>query len=111
MDVTKTTSVDRGVDPLDEPITIAAACNLVLRRNFLAPDTIAIIPPNGYGPGQNFSKDSIRWLNHEALKDGIYIRHAMNGGEVRLTGRVTVDGICTERKKIYSYLGCLFHGC
>ena len=35
---------------------------------------------------------------------------AMNGGEVRLHGRVTVDGMCFEMRKIYSYLGCLFHG-
>ena len=111
MDVTKTSPEDPGVDPLDEPITIASACNRVLRRNFLEPETFAIIPPNGYGPGQNFSRDSIRWLNHEAMKDGVCIRHAMNGGEVRLMGRVTVDGLCFETKTIYSYLGCLFHGC
>ena len=111
MEVTKTNEEDPGVDPLKEPITIAAACNLVLCRNFLEPDSIAIIPPDGYGPGQNFSRDSIRWLNYEALKDDIVISHAMNGGEVRLQGRVTVDGICFETRKIYSYLGCLFHGC
>ena len=111
MDVTKTEEEDAGVDPLKEPLTIAAACNLVLRRNFLEPETIAIIPPQGYGPGQNFSRDSIMWLNYEALKDDIHIRHAMNGGEVRLHGRVTADGICFETGKISSYLGCTVHGC
>ena len=111
MDVTKTSPEDPGVDPLEKPLTIAAACNLVLRRNFLQPESIAIIPPQGYGPGQNFSRDSIRWLNYEALKDDSAIQHAMNGGEVRLHGRVTVDGICFETRKIYSYLGWLFHGC
>ncbi|XP_072039103.1 uncharacterized protein [Amphiura filiformis] len=35
----------------------------------------------------------------------------MNGGEVRLNGRVTVDGIDFETRKIYSYQGCLYHGC
>ena len=110
MDVTKTSEEDPGVDPLEKPLTIAAACNLVLRRNFLEPETIAIIPPQGYGPGQNFSRESIRRLNYEALKDNV-IHHAMNGGEVPVQGRVTVDGICFETRKIYSYLGCLFHGC
>ncbi len=111
MEVTKTDFEDPGVDPLEKPITIASACNLVLRRNFLEPESIAIIPPNGYGPGQNFSKDSIRWLNYESRRDGSNIVHAMNGGEVRLHGRVTADGICFETRKIYSYLGCLFHAC
>ncbi|XP_072030691.1 uncharacterized protein [Amphiura filiformis] len=111
MDVTKTRLEDPGVDPLDTPLTIASACNLVLRRNFLEKETIAIIPPNGYGPGQNFSRDSIQWLNYEALKNDSVIQHAMNGGEVRLNGRVTVDGIDFETRKIYSYQGCLYHGC
>ena len=87
MEVTMTSEEDAGVDPLEKSITIAAACNLVLRRNFLEPDSIAIIPPEGYGPGQNFSRDSIRWLNNEALKDDSDIQHAMNGGELRLQGR------------------------
>ncbi|XP_072043050.1 uncharacterized protein [Amphiura filiformis] len=111
MRVTKKKEDDPGVDPLDKPLTIAAACNLVLRRNFLQPNTIAIIPPHAYGPNQNFSLDSIRWLNHVSLEDDIEIQHAMNGGEVRLNGRVTVDGFCSEKRRIYSYHGCLFHGC
>ena len=73
MEVTKTSPEDPGVDPLEKPLTIAAACNLVLRRNFLEPESIAIIPPDGYGPVQNFSRDSIRWLNYEALKDHVII--------------------------------------
>ena len=111
MEVTKTTEEDPGVDPFKKPITIAAACNLVLRRNFLEPETIAIIPPHGYNPGQNFSRDSIVWLNYKAIEDDTYILHAMNGGEVLLYSRVTADGICLERRRLYSYLGCLFHGC
>ena len=111
MEVTKTTEEDPGVDPFKKPITIAAACNLVLRRNFLEPEAIAIIPPHGYNPSQNFSRDSIGRLNYKAIEDDTYILHAMNGGEVRLYSRVTADGICLERRRLYSYLGCLFHGC
>ena len=35
----------------------------------------------------------------------------MNGGEIRLCGRMTADGVCLEKRKIYSYNGCLYHGC
>ena len=79
MEVAKTSKEDPGVDPLKEPLTIAVACNLVLRRNFLEFSTIAIIPPQSYGPGQNFSRDSIMWLNYRALEDDTHILHAMNG--------------------------------
>jgi hypothetical protein len=37
-----------NVDPFLECITIASACNLVFRRNFLKPETIGIVPQNGY---------------------------------------------------------------
>ena len=39
---------ETGVDPLVQSTTIASACNLVYRRNFLKPDTLALIPPGGY---------------------------------------------------------------
>ncbi|CAC5385562.1 unnamed protein product [Mytilus coruscus] len=35
---------DEGIDPFATCITIASACNLVFRTNFLRPDTIGIIP-------------------------------------------------------------------
>ena len=39
---------ETGVDPLVQATTIASACNLVYRRNFLPPETLALIPPGGY---------------------------------------------------------------
>lgn len=33
-----------GIDPFERCITIASACNLVFRTNFLQPETIALIP-------------------------------------------------------------------
>lgn len=39
---------ETGVDPLVQATTIASACNLVYRRNFLKPDTIGLIQPGGY---------------------------------------------------------------
>jgi hypothetical protein len=37
-----------GIDPFQKRITIASACNLVFRAKFLRPDTIGIIPAQGY---------------------------------------------------------------
>ena len=39
---------ETGVDLLVQATTIASACNLVFRRNFLKPETLALIPPGGY---------------------------------------------------------------
>ena len=38
------------IDPFEKCLTIASACNLVFRKNFLKENTIAIIPPHGYRP-------------------------------------------------------------
>ena len=101
---------DKGVDPFKSCITIASACNLVLRRNFLQPETIAIIPPLGYTSNQNHSLESLRWLSYVALRDGVHIQHAMNGGEQRV-GNYFLDGFCPEVRRIYEYQSCFHHGC
>ncbi|XP_072173772.1 uncharacterized protein [Diadema setosum] len=49
-EITRAFPGDRGVDPFSNCITIAAACHLVFRRNFLREKTIGIIPPLGYTP-------------------------------------------------------------
>lgn len=37
-----------NVEPFLEAATIASTCNIVFRRNFLQPNTIGLIPKNGY---------------------------------------------------------------
>jgi hypothetical protein len=36
------------IDVFQESITIASACNKVMRKRFLKPDTIGLIPKGGY---------------------------------------------------------------
>ena len=47
-----------------ESLTIASACNKVLRRKFLKPDTIGMIPTGGYTCNKKYSKKAIMWLLH-----------------------------------------------
>lgn len=42
---------------------------------------------------------------------GDFIRHARNGGEVRLVGRHLVDGYDRSTNTVYEFHGCLWHGC
>lgn len=44
--------------------------------------------------------------------DNIYIQHAMNKGEFKLSNsRYRVDGYCEETNTCYEFNGCFFHGC
>jgi hypothetical protein len=67
-----------------ESITIASACNKLLRTKFLKPDTIGIIPAGGYSGSANYSKKSMTWLLYKQQTDVDNILHARNGWEFRL---------------------------
>lgn len=46
-----------------ESFAIASACNKVLRKQFLKPDTIGLIP-NGYCCNNNYRMKALMWLVH-----------------------------------------------
>lgn len=52
MEMTSSNDSDVGIDPFENCITIASACNLVFRTKFLAPETTGIIPSHGYRPDE-----------------------------------------------------------
>ena len=66
------------IDPFTT-LTIAAACHKVYRTNYLAKDTIAVIPPMGYTPKNKHSLLALKWLSYTAEKQQIDIQHARNG--------------------------------
>jgi hypothetical protein len=70
-----------NIEVFQESITIASACNKVLRKRFLKPYTIGIIPAGGYTGGVKYSKKAIMWLLYKEKVNGIKILHARNGRE------------------------------
>jgi len=64
-----------------ECLIIAPACNKLLRRNFLKPDTIGMIAKGGYTFNNNNSNKAIMWLLHMEHSDGVALKHALNGHE------------------------------
>lgn len=50
------------VDPFDGPVTIASTCMKVFRSMYLKPNTIALIPRNGYRRVDNQSIKALKWL-------------------------------------------------
>ena len=97
------------IDPFEKCLTIASACNLVYRTNYLEEDTIATIPPHGYTPENKQSLLALKWLSYTAERDEIYIQHARNGGEKRV-GRYLLDGYHEEAHTAYEIHGCFWHG-
>lgn len=57
---------------------------------------------------------AVRWLEYEAKKHNIHIRHANNGGEFCLRAangyKWPVDGFCEATKTVYEFQGDYYHG-
>ena len=51
-----------NIDVFLESVTIASACNKLLRKRFLKPNTIGLILPGGYTGNVNYSNKAILWL-------------------------------------------------
>lgn len=81
MAMTSTAVGGEGIDPFANCITIASACNLVFRSNFLRPDTIGIIPAQGYRPEEKHCVKALQWIKYVAQSESVHIQHACNGGE------------------------------
>jgi len=96
------------IDVFVESITIASACNKVLRKRFLKPDTIGLIPTGGYSCTNRYSKKSLLWLLRMEEAEGVKIMHCRNGREYKPPElpRISLDGYCPETYTIYEFLGC-----
>jgi hypothetical protein len=84
-----------NIEVFQESITIASACKKVLRKRFLKPYTIGIIPAGGYTGDVKYSKKAIMWLLYKERLDEIKILQSRNGREYRLPElpRLSVKGI------------------
>jgi hypothetical protein len=79
------------IDLFQKCSTIASACNLVFRTKFLRPDTIGIIPAQGYRQEEKHSIKAKQWIKYLSRTEGVHIQHARNGGEKEI-GPYKVDG-------------------
>ena len=68
---------------------------------------------NGFKPRvtDKYGQQSREWLEWLSYTENIHIRHKHNGKE-QAVGRkkLRVDGFCGEKKTVYQFQGCLFHG-
>ena len=100
------------IDVFVVSITIASACNKVLRKRFLKPDTIGLIPTGGYTFNNRYSKKALMWLLQMEETDGVQIMNFRNGREYRLPEipSLNVDGYCPDSNTVYELFGCFCNG-
>ncbi|MCW4344201.1 MAG: hypothetical protein N0E48_12745 [Candidatus Thiodiazotropha endolucinida] len=101
-----------GIDPFKQCITIASACNLVFKKNYLENETIGIIPHHGYRPTDKQSVMAFQWLYFMAYDQKISIQHGRNKGEKQI-GPYKVDGYYESGSEqvVMEFQGCFWHGC
>ena len=79
---------------------------------FQSTDFARVTLPIYGGCADTFSLEAIRWLETRAYFDDVRIQHALNGGEYKVPETpYFVDGYDSRSRTIYSYHGCIFHGC
>ena len=101
-----------NIEVFQEAVKIASACNKVLRKLFLKPDTIGLISTGGYSGNVNYSKKALTWLVYREQLDGCRIMHGRNGREYSLPAvpALSVDGFCAETNTVYEFCDCYSHG-
>jgi hypothetical protein len=76
----------------------------------LIPETIAIVPENGFYSNQITSKKALSWLRFISYKQNRSIQHAKNFGEIQLEN-YRGDGYDPISYTVYEFHGCYYHGC
>jgi len=96
-----------------EAVTIASACNKVLRKKFFKPETNGLLTSGGDSANNRYSKETLMWLLHMEQTDDCQIQHARNGREFKTPElrHYSVDGYCAETRTVYEFLGCYYDGC
>ena len=108
-----------GFNPMKNCITIASACNMAYRKNWMPENKIAIQPVRGWRPNHIQSHAALTWLYWEEkqlTRSNLLprIAHVRNKGERRLKDgnkSFLVDGYDEQTSTVYEFQGCFYHGC
>ncbi|KAJ8050172.1 hypothetical protein HOLleu_03268 [Holothuria leucospilota] len=109
-------SIEKLNDDEDHP-----GINQIIKRNsdYMSITRIALRrrAETGFKPESThaFQKTAVGWLEWEGKQRGVFIKHILNGKEVRVGGRqLPVDGFSTSdgpgKPTIFQFHGCYWHG-
>jgi hypothetical protein len=88
-----------------EAVTIASACNKVLRKKFFKPEVIGLLPLGGYSANNRYNKKSLMWLFDMEQTDDCQIHHGRIGRENKPPElpHYSVDGYCAETRPYMNF--------
>jgi len=101
-----------NIDPFAFP-TIASCCSVLYRCDYMPENKLPITKP--VLNGVHFNK-ALLWLAfiehkyYEQNKEHLNLQTIINGGEAKI-GKFRVDGYHADKKTIYEFHGCFWHGC
>jgi hypothetical protein len=107
IDQTKSETNPKGIDPFRSSITIGSLCHLIYRELHLEPETIAILPENGFKTNEKTSKKAAAWLKFISKSQNISIQHAKNYGEVQIDN-YRGDAFDPLTNTVYEFHGCYY---
>ena len=110
IDQTISTRDPSGIDPFRRAITLPSLCHVIYRNMHLIPETIALVPENGFNSNQVTSKKALCWLRFISHKQKRSIHHAQNFGEIQFEN-YRGDGYDPISNTVYEFHGCYYHGC
>uniref|UniRef100_A0A914IBH3 DNA-directed DNA polymerase n=1 Tax=Globodera rostochiensis TaxID=31243 RepID=A0A914IBH3_GLORO len=102
--------ITKDMDVIKDSVTIAGIVMKVFRAKFLKERHIPIVPEGGYEKADKQSKIAVRYFEWLAHREGVKVRHALNGGELKFGG-YKVDCVVGAQKRIIEFQGCAWHGC
>ena len=103
------TNITNGADVLYSSTTLAGICMQVFKSMFLRDNEIAIVPEKGFERSDTASVLAIKYCEFLALRDGLVVKHAGNGAEVRHNG-LKLDSYFPEKNLACEVFGCYYHG-
>jgi len=99
-----------NVDVFLESCTIASTCNKVLRKRFLKPETIGLIPSGGYSCNRNYSKKAVMWIWNRRTTAQYNMLETVENSDFPELPRYGVHGYCSETRTVIQFWGCFYHG-
>jgi hypothetical protein len=101
---TKSEVDPEGIDPFQRTLTIASLTHLIYKNDHLIPDSIPILPENGFNTNQITSKKATCWLKFISKSQNISIQHAENFGEIQIDN-YRGDGFDPLTNTVYEFHG------
>lgn len=98
-------------DPLEKDITLAGVCLRDFLENHLQPYSLGVIPAKGYFKCSNQSQAAYDFLAYKSYILKCEFRTSKHPKGEKQIGPFKVDGYSKEKKIIYDFHGCYYHGC